>query len=180
MDGFKEILSIKASMNLGLPMRLKTIFPNISYKTRSEVKDNNIKDSHWVTGFTSGELQGCFLVYVLSSCNTRLGETVRLKFQITQHKRDRILIENLVAFFQCGRIEWISSHLCLNYVVTNFKDIIEKIIPFFDKYSIQGKKYLDYHNFKIVANLMKNKAHLTKEGLCEIRSIKLKMNSYSD
>jgi hypothetical protein len=44
MEGFKEILSIKASMNLGLPKELKTIFPKISNKMRPKVIDNNIKD----------------------------------------------------------------------------------------------------------------------------------------
>lgn len=80
-------------------------------------------------------------------------------------------------FLQCGRIE--PQKLSLNFVVTNFKDITEKIIPFFDKYPIQGEKGLNFLYFKQIANLMKNKAHLTKEGLCLIRSIKSKMNSLS-
>jgi hypothetical protein len=86
-------------------------------------------------------------------------------------------VKNLVNFFQCGRIESTYQKLWFNFVVTNFKDIIDKIIPFFDKYPIQGVKRLDFVNFKQVANLMKNKAHLTKKGLDEIRSIKSKMNS---
>jgi len=36
---------------------------------------------------------------------------------------------------------------------------------------------LDFLDFKRVANLMKNKAHFSKEGLHEIRFIKSKMNS---
>lgn len=62
-------------------------------------------------------------------------------------------------------------------MVTSFKDITEKVIPFFDKYPIQGTKILDFLDFKRVADLMKNKAHLSKEGLDEIRFIKSKMNS---
>ena len=82
----------------------------------------------------------------------------------------------LVTFFQCGRIESISEKLWLNFVVTNFKDITEKIIPFFDKYVIQGKKSLDFADFKEVVYLIKSKAHLTQEGLHKIRSIKTRMN----
>jgi len=44
VDGFKEILSIKVSMNLGLPKSLKTAFPDISPIIRPKVMDNNIKD----------------------------------------------------------------------------------------------------------------------------------------
>jgi len=175
MEGFKEILSIKASMNLGLPKELKTVFPKISNKIRFKVIDNNIKDPNWITGFTNGD--GCFFVYITKSSSTKLGETVRIKFQITQHIRDNELMKNLITYFQCGRIEYTSQNSWINFVVTNFKDITDKIIPFFDKYTIQGIKALDYLCFKEIAGLMKDKAHLTKEGLYKIRLIKSKMNS---
>lgn len=175
-EGFKEILSIKATMNLGLPKSLKTVFPDIFPIIRPEVLDNNIKDPNWVTGFTNGE--GCFFVYVTSSTTTKLGQTVRMKFQITQHVRDDELMKKFITFFQCGRIESTSHNLCLNFVVTKFKDINEKIVPFFDKYPMEGVKLLDFLYFKEVTSLMKNKTHLTKEGLCEIRSIKSKMNAH--
>lgn len=44
LEGFREILSIKTSMNLGLPERLKTVFPVILLIVRPKVEDNNIKD----------------------------------------------------------------------------------------------------------------------------------------
>jgi hypothetical protein len=52
----------------------------------------------------------------------------------------------------------------------------EKIIPFFEKYPIQGEKFLDYLDFVKVIKLMKNKAYLTEEGLDKIRKIKAGMN----
>jgi hypothetical protein len=176
-EGFKEILNIKASMNLGLSrsLTLKTVFPNISPVIRPEVMDYNIKDPNWVVGFTTGE--GCFFVYVTSSTTSKSGKTVRMKFQITQHARDGELMKKLITFFQCGRIESNSRSLCLNFVVTKFIDISEKIVPFFDKYPIEGVKNLYFLYFKEIAGLMKNKTHLTQEGLCEIRSIKSKMNA---
>ena len=174
-EGFKEILSIKTSMNLGLPKSLKIVFPDISNNIRPEVVDNNIKDPNWVVGFTNGD--GCFFVYVVNSSTTKLGETVRIKFQITQHIRDVELMKSFITFFQCVRIDSVSEYLWINFTVTKFKDITEKIIPFFEKYPLQGVKTLDFLYFKEITILMKNKAHLTKEGLCEIRSIKSKMNS---
>lgn len=53
---------------------------------------------------------------------------------------------------------------------------MECLIPFFDKYQIIGVKYEDYLDFKKVAQLMEKKAHLTIEGLEDIRRIKAKMN----
>jgi hypothetical protein len=41
---------------------------------------------------------------------------------------------------------------------------------------LQGIKYLDYQDFCIVVDLIKNKSHLTIEGLNEIRLIKNRMN----
>ena len=58
----------------------------------------------------------------------------------------------------------------------NFKILKKKIIPFFNKYKIQGVKQLDFLDFCKIVELMKNKAHLTKEGLAQIRKIKAGMN----
>jgi len=62
--------------------------------------------------------------------------------------------------------------LAVNFVVSRFSDITEKIIPFFDKYPLVGVKSLDYADFCKVADLIKNKAHLTTEGLSQIKQIK--------
>ena len=61
--------------------------------------------------------------------------------------------------------------------VEKFADIYTKIIPFFVKYPIIGKKQLDYQDFCKITNLMKEKAHITTEGFNEIRKIKKGMNT---
>lgn len=61
--------------------------------------------------------------------------------------------------------------------MTKFSDITEKIIPFFDKYPLRGSKAKDFSDFCKVVELMKKKAHLTDEGLNEIKKIKSGMNS---
>jgi hypothetical protein len=70
-------------------------------------------------------------------------------------------------------------------IVTKINDIITYIIPFFDKYKIEGPaasqlrsfaasptKYKDYVNFKEAATLIKNKEHLTEKGLNKIIELK--------
>ena len=64
-----------------------------------------------------------------------------------------------------------------DYIVTRFVDHIEKIIPFFDQYKIEGVKSLNYEDFKRVATIVKNKGHLTPDGLEQIRVIKAGMNT---
>jgi hypothetical protein len=61
--------------------------------------------------------------------------------------------------------------------VLKHKDIVNIIIPFFNKYPIQGVKSMDYSDFVKIAKLMQNKAHLTIEGLEQIKKIKSGMNT---
>lgn len=53
----------------------------------------------------------------------------------------------------------------------------QKIIPLFAKYPIGGIKLLDYKDFCEVANIMKDKGHLTTEGRDAILKIKDGMNT---
>lgn len=62
------------------------------------------------------------------------------------------------------------------FSVTKFKDIEEKLVPFFDKYPLEGAKSFDYADFREVAKIIKEKGHLTEEGLQQIQKIKSGMN----
>jgi len=63
-----------------------------------------------------------------------------------------------------------------DFYVSKYTDITEKIIPFFDLYPILGVKALDFEDFKKVAKLMSNSAHLNLEGLKQIKQIQIGMN----
>jgi hypothetical protein len=86
-------------------------------------------------------------------------------------------MKSLITFLGCGRIEQVLSRSTVHFLVTKYQDINDKIIPFFDKYSVEGMKILDYNDFKKVAVLMSKKVHLTKQGLSDIELIKSTMNS---
>jgi len=62
------------------------------------------------------------------------------------------------------------------FAVWNFFHIVDNIIPFFKEYPILGAKARDFKDFEETSILIKNKAHLTKEGLDKIDLIKSKMN----
>jgi hypothetical protein len=53
---------------------------------------------------------------------------------------------------------------------------LDKIIPYFNKYPIQGVKSQNFTDFVQVANLIQDKAHFTEAGYKEILSIKSGMN----
>jgi hypothetical protein len=163
--GFIEILSLKASFNIGLTEELKIVFPNIIASLRPQTITPKLKtiDPHWVSGFVDGD--GCFYI---SLTNNSTG--VGLVFKITQH-RDTDLLKEFVNYFNCGRYS-LSSPEAGDFIVTKFQDIYTKIIPFFSKYTLKGSKSLDFYAFNRAAELIVNKAHLTSEGFESIKQIK--------
>jgi hypothetical protein len=86
----------------------------------------------------------------------------------------------LVDYLGCGRYYLVSGRDEGYFIVSNFSSITEKITPFFDKYPLVGSKRKDYFNFCNVIELMKAKAHLTKDGLEEMKLIKSGMNRGRD
>lgn len=152
--------------------KLGGAFPNVLPVERPVVKDQSIRDPNWLVGFVSGE--GCFLVKVYDSPESKFGKRVWLEINITQHSRDSQLIESLVEYLNCGKVY--KARGVVNFVERRFSHITEKIIPFFDKYPLIGVKSKDFDDFKKVALLMKEGSHKTKEGLEQIEKIKLGMN----
>ena len=173
-QGLKKIFSLRASINLGLSDELQLVFPDIVPAARPLPVDLKIKNFNYIAGLTSGD--GCFFVSIRNSSYTVSGKSLVLKFQIVQHSRDVELMEMLISTLGCGRIELALKQSAVYYVVTKYQDILEKLIPLFDNYPIKGVKALDYSDFKKIVFLMKDKAHLTEQGLMEIQSIKLNMN----
>ena len=174
LEGLHKILSIKAVMNLGLSDSLKEAFPNIIPMKRPKIENQIISDSNWLVGFVEGE--GCFYIDI-SETSGKVGARVQLKFKITQHSRDALLMESLVKYLDCGKIYKKSSVDVIDYEVKKLSDLTEKVIPLFKKYPLQGSKKLNFDNFCTVAYLVESGAHLTKSGLEEIRKIKSGMNT---
>jgi len=68
----------------------------------------------------------------------------------------------------------LGKELC-QYRVTSIKDL-EIIINHFENYPLITQKWSDYQLFKLAFNIIKNKNHLTQDGLNELISIKSSMN----
>jgi hypothetical protein len=85
-------------------------------------------------------------------------------------------MSRLLETLGCGTLQLDSKTPKVTFVVTKFSDIENIIFPFFEKFPIEGIKRLDYVDFCQIVMLMRNKAHLTEEGLANIREIKAGMN----
>lgn len=173
VEGVLKIANIKASMNTTKNTEradLPGIVP-VQLPTLPLITVNSI-NPYWLAGFTAGD--GCFSVSVIKS-KAILGETGWLRFILTQHYRDETLLRVIATYLGCGKINKDSKATYL--VVQRLPDIVKIIVPFFDEYGLVGVKLKDYEEFKLASILMSKKAHLTQEGLEELRQIKNRMNT---
>jgi hypothetical protein len=120
--------------------------------------------------------EGCFLIKTWKSVSTKTGVGIRLSFTITQHDRDEALLRTIIEYLHCGRIVSRPSATTAEIEVTKLSDILEKILPFFSTHTLHGDKVNDFNDFKKAALLMENKAHLTLQGLEELKILKSGMN----
>jgi hypothetical protein len=178
MEGLNKIVGIKGAVNgNGISKKLKIAFPNIIPVARplgAKLPNQTIPDPHWVAGFMSGE--GCIYVRFKKSSTHKTGLQVELILQMTQHTRDEQLLLSFIDYFGCGRYRIRKEGEAGDYIVGRLSDLTEKMVPFFTSYPILGVKAKDFSDFKQVAKLMNSGAHLTAEGLEQIRQIQAGMN----
>ena len=133
----------------------------------------------YIVGFVEGE--GCFAITISKHKTKRLKRDVRLIFEVELRGDDRKILERLQYTLGCGslydlkyeRYGW-KPHV--KYAAKSHKDIFKFIIPFFKKHPLQGKKRKDFENFCQAAELVKEKRHLTEEGIKEFEEIRKFMN----
>ena len=161
-EGLRKVFALRASINNCLiPDEYSS---HITPVVRPQAMNQVIADPYWLVGFIEGE--GCFFVDIFKSKTHNVGYQVKLKFQITQHSRDYLLINSLVNYLDCGISRDVVKRPAFDFVVNKFLDIEQKIIPFLLNRPLQGTKLLDFEDFckAPLAKLIENGAHLTSEG----------------
>ena len=172
-EGLQKIINLKASQNLGLSRKLLDTFKVVPVE-RPKYDLSFIPDPSWLAGFCEGE--SCFFISIAKSPKSKTGWAVQLVFKITQHSRDAQLLQLIVDFLECGRVERRAGLAC-DFTVTSIKDIQSKIIAFFEKYPLLGSKSLKLKDFHEALKIMEAKGHLTDLGLDRIRVIKAGMSA---
>ena len=189
-EGFLKIVTLKSSLNWGISDKLTKAFPVVIPVNRLEYKFKGIPDPFWIAGFTSGDFclklksKGGSFQIRLRKLNTNIGYGVSLLYSFHLHIRDLDVLKGLATYFSNNSKNLISNEKkvgisedkSVHLQIAKFTDINEKIIPFFEKYPIEGVKSLDFEDFKKVCKLIENKKHLTPLGIKAILDIKLNMN----
>ncbi len=132
---------------------------------------NSMLNPYYIVGFVDGE--GCFSISVNSNKTMRLPE-IRLHFEIELEESDEEILRRIATTLGCGLIYKVTyrKHPTWNVhsklKVSNFKDISEKVIPFFISHPLEAKKKFQFERFCKVAEMIKLKHHLTAKGIEEI------------
>ena len=119
----------------------------------------------FLAGLIEGE--GSLCISLKQHPTAKFGYYIDPEFFICQHKFARELLDNAKTFFGTGCItEKPGNEDVLVYRVTCRKSIVEKVIPFFEKYMRYGSKvkHQNFQMFKEAVLALENKAHKTLEG----------------
>jgi len=170
-EGLNKILSIKSVLNNGFSDKLKAAFPSVKTIDRPVLDVVNIPlNPNYVSGFTEGE--GCF--YVVITPNNQ----VIASYIIELHKRDLPLLYSIQKFYGgAGSINTALKRDSARFSVSRKSDLINKVLPHFDAYILQGNKLKNYLIFREIVLLINSKAHLTPEGLNKIKLLKEGLNN---
>ena len=120
----------------------------------------------FLAGLIEGEWSLC--ISLKQHPTAKFGYYIDPEFFIYQHKSARELLDQAMAFFGTGCIvEKPGNEDVLVYKILSRRSIIEKVIPFYEKYMRYGSgiKHQNFRMFKEATVALENKEHKTLEGV---------------
>ena len=146
---------------------------------QQERLSRNERLSYFLAGFIEGE--GSLTVSIKAHPTSKFGYYVDPEFFVYQHESGRQLLELTQELFHTGRIyPKPQNEQVLVYGVTSRRSIIEKVIPYFEKYVVPySAKTETFWLFKEICELLERGEHKTTKGLLNIVEKTYKMNPYS-
>ena len=133
----------------------------------------------WVVGITDGE--GCFSICVVPNPGCALGWQVQHEYSVTQGSRSLSALQLIQRFFGCGKV--IVNHrrddhreALARYSVKSRRDLLERVIPFFDEYPLVTAKAQDYVVFREAMSLIAQRCHLNPAGMAQVAALTERMN----
>ncbi len=133
----------------------------------------------WVVGFVDGE--GCFSVPIFRNHTCRLGWQVQPDFSVVQGAKSVQVLHELERYFECGHVGRNGrrdNHRedLYRYNVRSLRDLVSRIVPFFEAHPLRTSKATDFVKFASVVRMMDRGLHLRVEGLIRIARVGETMN----
>lgn len=132
----------------------RSITKTRNYSTKVNSNSSNIYsiDPWFITGLFDAE--SSFIVTILKNPRYKTGWNVQARVQIKMHAKDTVLIQSIHKFFgYIGYISVVNKASVIEFRVSTIKDLVDVIIPHFDKYPLLTKKHSDYLLFKQIVLL---------------------------
>ena len=108
------------------------------------------------------------IIALKANMNLGLSEELLVAFKnVIPEDRPQVTnqtIQDVNWFVNCGHV-YKKKRGSIHFMVTKFSDITEKLIPLLQNYFTIGEKHKDFHDFCQVSYMIKEKEHLTKNGL---------------
>ena len=149
--------------------------------TSAENQQERLIKIGWIIGFVDGE--GCFSLGVIKQSDKKekdrirrgykLGIQVSHEFAVTQGEKSLKSLLYIKNFFGVGSVYINKRHdnhkeHLYRYVVRKRKELLDTIIPFFERNHLQTAKKEDFRIFAHCVRLMNKGKHLKKKGLISI------------
>ena len=140
--------------------------------SRKGLKEND-NLGYFLSGFVEGE--GSFNISLRKKADYVVGWQVVMSFNVSQ--KDPSILRIMKDTLDCGIIKVRKFDNLYSYDVTNPKDIIQKVIPYFQKYNFLSKsKIKNFTIFCKVAKLMNLGEHRNFKGLRKILILRETIN----
>jgi LAGLIDADG endonuclease len=130
----------------------------------------------YISGYVDGE--GCFAVSVNRNPTCRSGYQLVPEFHVSQNG-DRAQVLELIRerFGRCGYIKSNGKKdRALVYVVRRREDLLERVIPFFERSPLLSSKHGDFEKFAAIVRSMALGHHRTSGGFARLLDEALSMN----
>ena len=135
---------------------------------------NQIDYPGWITGFTDGE--GCFSISFSKRTKSSVGVEVQPSFSVGQKAHSRESLEKIQSYLKCGSIRYSKKDGLYKYEIRNLTDLVDKVIPFFEKYPLETAKQKSFETFSQICRSIKQGHHLNSTGITEIIDKSYDMN----
>ena len=132
----------------------------------------------YVAGFVDGE--GSFHVAFQRSRFARVGLQAIPEFHVSQNRARAEVLELIRGILGCGYIK--TNHpgnqrdQTVVLVVRNRQDLVERVVPFFERFPLRSSKQREFEAFTMIIRAMERGEHLTKKGMTQILKRAFAMN----
>jgi hypothetical protein len=145
-----------------------------SYYTPASLLKDKRNIPEYISGYVDGE--GCFTVTFNKRSKAKIGWELRPSFSVSQNEDKRQVLDIIREYFGCGYIRRDYADKTVKFEIRDHKDLVEKVIPHFEKFPLLSKKQKDFELFRQVCEIIHKGQHLSKEGFTEIINLAYTMN----